>query len=156
MVAGLVVGFLTGFLGVGGGFIIVPALVLTLQYDMPTAVGTSLLIISVNSGVALLARSGHQRFHWSVIVPFTLAAIAGSTAGKRIADRVTVVRAGEYIDTLDMATATIDQVISRMIGRAIHTSARPEHVRIARPLLLTCLTLSAMYMLQAYTFELYF
>ena len=88
VVAGLVVGFLTGFLGVGGGFIIVPALVLALQYDMPTAVGTSLLIISVNSGVALLARSGQQHFHWAVIAPFTLAAIAGSTAGKRVADRV--------------------------------------------------------------------
>jgi len=54
--AGLVVGFLTGFLGVGGGFVIVPALVLSLRYDMPTAVGTSLLVISLNSVVALLAR----------------------------------------------------------------------------------------------------
>ena len=88
VVAGLFVGFLTGFLGVGGGFVIVPALVLILRYDMPAAVGTSLLIISVNSGVALLARSGHQSFHWAVIAPFTLAAIAGSTAGKHVADRV--------------------------------------------------------------------
>ncbi len=88
VVAGVVVGFLTGFLGVGGGFVIVPALVLILRYEMPTAVGTSLLIISVNSGVALLARSGHQSFHWAVIAPFTLAAIAGSAAGKRVADRV--------------------------------------------------------------------
>jgi len=85
---GLVVGFLTGFLGVGGGFIIVPALVLTLRYEMPTAVGTSLLIISLNSGVALVARSGHQRFHWAVIVPFTVGAIAGSSVGKRLADRI--------------------------------------------------------------------
>ena len=87
LAAGVVVGFLTGFLGVGGGFIIVPALVLTLGYDMPAAVGTSLVIISLNSAVALLARGG-QDFHWAVIVPFTLAAIAGSTAGKRVADRV--------------------------------------------------------------------
>jgi uncharacterized membrane protein YfcA len=88
ILAGLVVGFLTGFLGVGGGFVIVPALVLTLKYDMPTAVGTSLLVISLNSAVALLARSGNQSFHWSVIAPFTLAAIAGSMGGKRVADRV--------------------------------------------------------------------
>ena len=88
VVAGLVVGFLTGFLGVGGGFIIVPALVLSLKYEMPTAVGTSLLIISLNSGVALIARTGHESFHWAVIVPFTLAAIIGSFAGKRVADRV--------------------------------------------------------------------
>ncbi len=88
LVAGLAVGFLTGFLGVGGGFIIVPALVLTLQYDMPTAVGTSLVIISLNSAVALLARGGQDDFHWAVIIPFTLAAIAGSFAGKQVADRV--------------------------------------------------------------------
>ncbi|GAC1326644.1 MAG: sulfite exporter TauE/SafE family protein [Mycobacteriales bacterium] len=88
LAAGIVVGFLTGFLGVGGGFVIVPALVLSLRYDMPTAVGTSLLVISLNSGVALLARSGHQMFHWSVIVPFTVAAVIGSAGGKRIADRV--------------------------------------------------------------------
>ena len=88
LAAGLVVGFLTGFLGVGGGFIIVPALVLALRYDMPTAVGTSLLVISLNSGVALLARGADGVFHWSVIVPFTLAAILGSLAGKRVADRI--------------------------------------------------------------------
>jgi len=86
--AGLVVGFLTGFLGVGGGFVIVPALVLSLRYDMPTAVGTSLLVISLNSVVALLARGGHETFTWSVIVPFTLAAIVGSTGGKRVAHKV--------------------------------------------------------------------
>ncbi len=88
LAAGLVVGFLTGFLGVGGGFIIVPALVLALRYDMPTAVGTSLLVISLNSGVALLARGADGVFHWSVIVPFTIAAILGSLAGKRVADRI--------------------------------------------------------------------
>lgn len=88
LLAGLVVGFLTGFLGVGGGFVIVPALVLTLKYDMLTAVGTSLVVISLNSAVALLARGGQDGFHWAVIVPFTLAAIAGSVAGKRVADRL--------------------------------------------------------------------
>jgi uncharacterized protein len=87
LVAGVVVGFLTGFLGVGGGFIIVPALVLTLQYDMPTAVGTSLVVISLNSAVALLARGGQDSFHWPIIIPFTLAAITGSFAGKQVADR---------------------------------------------------------------------
>ncbi len=56
---------------------------------------------------------------------------------KRIADRVTVIRDGEYIDTMDMATATIDQVISRMVGRAIDTGAKPENVRHDRPVLLT-------------------
>jgi uncharacterized membrane protein YfcA len=87
LAAGIVVGFLTGFLGVGGGFVIVPALVLTLGYEMPTAVGTSLLIISLNSLVALVARGGHSSFHWSVIIPFTIAAIVGSAGGRRLSGR---------------------------------------------------------------------
>jgi uncharacterized membrane protein YfcA len=87
--AGLGIGFLTGFLGVGGGFVIVPALVVLLQFPMPVAVGTSLLVIALNSGVALLDRAGGSaHFAWSVIVPFTLAAIAGSVGGKRVAGSV--------------------------------------------------------------------
>ena len=50
------VGLLTGFFGVGGGFVIVPALVLVLGFDMPAAVGTSLLVIAINSAAALAAR----------------------------------------------------------------------------------------------------
>jgi uncharacterized membrane protein YfcA len=86
--AGLVVGFLTGFFGVGGGFVIVPALVMALGYPMPVAAGTSLLVIAINSAAALAARSGHAAFHWSVVIPFTAAAIASSLAGKRLADQV--------------------------------------------------------------------
>lgn len=86
--AGLGIGFLTGFLGVGGGFVVVPVLVVLLGIPMPTAVGTSLLVISFNSAVALGARAGHGSFVWEVIAPFTLAAVAGSLAGKRVADRL--------------------------------------------------------------------
>lgn len=86
--AGLGIGFLTGFLGVGGGFIVVPVLVVLLSTPMPVAVGTSLLVISLNSAVALAARAGHGSFDWDVIVPFTVAAVAGSLAGKRAADRI--------------------------------------------------------------------
>jgi uncharacterized membrane protein YfcA len=86
--AGLVVGFMTGFFGVGGGFVIVPALTLALGMSMPLAVGTSLVVISINSAGALLARAGTADFDWAVIIPFTLAAIAGSLGGKKVADRV--------------------------------------------------------------------
>jgi uncharacterized membrane protein YfcA len=86
--AGLAVGFLTGFFGVGGGFVIVPALVMVLGFPMPAAVGTSLLIIAVNSAASLAARAGHAHFDWAVIIPFTLAAMAATLAGKRIADRL--------------------------------------------------------------------
>jgi uncharacterized membrane protein YfcA len=86
--AGLGIGFLTGFLGVGGGFIIVPVLVVLLRYDMPAAVGTSLLVIGLNSAVALAARLGHGGLVWHVVLPFTLAAVAGSLGGKKLADRI--------------------------------------------------------------------
>lgn len=88
VVAGLGIGFLTGFLGVGGGFVVVPVLVVLLHIPMPTAVGTSLLVISLNSAVALAARAGHDSFQWQVIAPFALAAVVGSLAGKRVADRL--------------------------------------------------------------------
>ena len=88
VVAGLVVGFLTGFFGVGGGFVIVPALVMVLGYRIPIAVGTSLLVIAINSAAALAARAGSATFHWAVIVPFTLAAIVGSLVGRRAAQKV--------------------------------------------------------------------
>ncbi len=84
-----VVGMLTGFFGVGGGFVIVPALVLALGFDMPTAVGTSLLVIAINSAVAFAARAGTGlHLDWTLIAVFTGAAIAGTFVGKGIADRV--------------------------------------------------------------------
>ncbi|MDP9442552.1 MAG: sulfite exporter TauE/SafE family protein [Actinomycetota bacterium] len=86
--AGLAVGFMTGFFGVGGGFVIVPALTLALGMSMPQAVATSLVVISINSAGALLARAGTAHFDWAVIAPFTVAAIAGSLGGKKLADRV--------------------------------------------------------------------
>lgn len=86
--AALVVGFLTGFLGVGGGFLIVPALVLALGYSMPVAVGTSLVIIAITSAGAFAERLGSASIPWDIVAPFTLAAVAGSFAGTAISDRI--------------------------------------------------------------------
>ncbi|HLN41193.1 MAG TPA: sulfite exporter TauE/SafE family protein [Acidimicrobiales bacterium] len=85
--AGTVVGFMTGFFGVGGGFIIVPALVLALGFDMPTAIGTSLLVIAVNCAVALASRLATTGVDWHVALPFTVAALAGAVAGNHLASR---------------------------------------------------------------------
>jgi uncharacterized protein len=83
------VGLLTGFFGVGGGFVIVPALVLVLGFPMPAAVGTSLLVIAINSATALAARLGSPvHLDWPLLAAFTAAAIAGSLAGNRVASRV--------------------------------------------------------------------
>jgi len=89
LVTASAVGLVTGFFGVGGGFVVVPALVLALGFTMPVAVGTSLLVIAVNSASALVARAGHGvQLDWSLIGVFTLAAIVGSLAGGRLATRV--------------------------------------------------------------------
>jgi len=86
--AGTAVGFLTGLFGVGGGFVIVPALTLALGFNMPQAIGTSLLVITINAIVALAARGGPGAVEWSVALPFTLAALAGVGTGVRAADRL--------------------------------------------------------------------
>ena len=83
------VGLLTGFFGVGGGFAVVPALVLSLGFSMPVAVGTSLLVIAINSATALVARLGSGvDLDWPLLAVFTAAAIAGSLLGGRVASRV--------------------------------------------------------------------
>ncbi len=89
LLSGLLIGALTGFFGVGGGFVIVPVLVVALGFAMPHAVGTSLVVIALNSAVALAARStGGLELDPLVVVPFTAAAIVASLLGKRIADRL--------------------------------------------------------------------
>ena len=84
----LAVGLLTGFFGVGGGFVVVPALVLVLRLPIQLAVGTSLVIVALNSATSLAARIGAANFDWGIIVPFTLAAMIATFLGKRVADRL--------------------------------------------------------------------
>jgi uncharacterized membrane protein YfcA len=87
--AGAGLGAVTGLLGVGGGFLAVPALVSALGLRMRQAIGTSLLVITVNSLAALAARTGTGGgLHWEVIGPFTGAAILGAWDGKRLAARI--------------------------------------------------------------------
>lgn len=109
VVAGLGVGFLTGLLGVGGGFLIVPALVLAMRMTMPTAIGTSLLVIAVNSVASLGARVLDLHVDWAVVGPFTLTAILATIVGKRVADRFSG-------DTLTRAFALLLTVVAVFVG----------------------------------------
>lgn len=84
LLAGSVVGLLTGFFGVGGGFVIVPALVLALGFTMPEAVGTSLLVITINSVVALSTRLESGSIEWGTVIPFTVASLIGVVVGSRL------------------------------------------------------------------------
>ena len=86
--SGVIVGFLTGLFGVGGGFLIIPALVLLLGLPMTTAVGTSLAIIVLNSIAGFTAHTGDVDLDYQIVGAFTLAAVAGSLVAGRFATRL--------------------------------------------------------------------
>lgn len=86
---GLSVGLLTGVLGAGGGFLIVPALVFLAGMDMKHAVGTSLLIITVNAFIGFLGDPYvHLADHAELLLPFLTLAIIGIVVGSRLSTRI--------------------------------------------------------------------
>jgi uncharacterized membrane protein YfcA len=103
--AGTAVGFLTGLFGVGGGFVIVPALALVLKLPMPEAIGTSLLVISINSAVALSMRLATTSIEWGVTLPFVVTAIAGVITGGRLAGKLDPERSLRAFSALLVAVA---------------------------------------------------
>jgi uncharacterized membrane protein YfcA len=78
---GIGVGTITGLIGAGGGFLIIPALVLLAGLPMKMAVGTSLLIISVNSLLGFLGDIGNQEIAWMFLLAFTGLSVIGIFAG---------------------------------------------------------------------------
>ncbi|MCR8577931.1 sulfite exporter TauE/SafE family protein [Streptomyces sp. Isolate_219] len=82
------VGLLTGFFGVGGGFVVVPALALVLGLEMPVAIGTSLLVILINSLTALGTRAGTGALDWPLLAGFAACAALGSHLGNRLTTRL--------------------------------------------------------------------
>ena len=88
LLAGLGVGAMTGFFGVGGGFLIVPALVLAVGFPMRLAVGTSLVVIAINSGAGVLAHLGTGGFDLGVALLFVVGGFVGGTLGGHFAGRI--------------------------------------------------------------------
>ncbi len=86
-VLGLVVGSVTGLVGAGGGFVIVPALVLLGGLPMPVAIGTSLLVIALQSAAGLVGHLGEVDLDWRLAASVTAAAILGSFLGSRWAGK---------------------------------------------------------------------
>lgn len=112
LVTATVVGLLTGFLGVGGGFLVVPALLLALALPMEYAVGTSLVVITITSGVALAVRAGGgMQPDWGLVLLLTVASAAGGFLGARLALRA---------DTRQLSAAFTVLVLAV----AVYTSAR--------------------------------
>ena len=92
-IEGLIVGIVTGLVGVGGGFLIVPALVLLAGLSMHIAVGTSLLIIALKSLVGFLKyidvlNASGQSLDWNILGLVTVLGIVGSFAGSSIAKKL--------------------------------------------------------------------
>ncbi|MEO5833744.1 MAG: sulfite exporter TauE/SafE family protein [Nakamurella sp.] len=102
---GLAVGFLTGLFGVGGGFLIIPALVLTLGLPMTTAVPTSLAIVVINSVFGFIAHVGDAAVDFRLAAVFAGTAIAGSLLAARLADRVPADLLRRWFAYLVFATA---------------------------------------------------
>jgi uncharacterized protein len=115
--AGLATGVLTGFFGVGGGFVIVPALVLLLGLPITLAVGTSLLVIALTSGAALASHLASGSIDWTIAVAFTGAAIAGALAGRRLGATVSAERLGHLFALSLVAIAVF--LVAKNAGAAV-------------------------------------
>lgn len=87
-VAGLGIGSVTGLIGAGGGFIIVPGLVLLVGLPIHLAIGTSLSIISLNTFAGFLGYLDHVTVDYPLAISFTAAAIVGTLAGTTVGRRV--------------------------------------------------------------------
>jgi uncharacterized membrane protein YfcA len=82
------VGALTGIVGIGGGFLVVPALVLLARVPMREAVGTSLLVIAMNAASGFAGYAGNVQVDWGFLAVFIGIAVAGALAGSLLVARV--------------------------------------------------------------------
>lgn len=85
---GSVVGILTGLVGAGGGFMIIPALVNLLKTPMKTAIGTSLVIISLNSLIGFFSSMNHVKIEWNLLATITAIAIVGIIIGSQLSKKI--------------------------------------------------------------------
>jgi uncharacterized membrane protein YfcA len=123
MLDGLGVGILTGLVGVGGGFLIVPALVLLGGLSMHLAIGTSLLIISAKSVsgfvkyVEVLGDAG-LTMHWDLMLVFSIIGIAGSVIGGRVGTYIPQARLkrGFALFLVIMGVAILGQNVMTLMG----------------------------------------
>ncbi|HEX8060856.1 MAG TPA: sulfite exporter TauE/SafE family protein [Cyclobacteriaceae bacterium] len=89
---GLLIGFLTGLVGAGGGFLIIPALVFLTGLQFKTAVGTSLFIISINSLAGFLGDAMHHTMNWPLLLSLTVLAILGILIGNNLSKKISGMR----------------------------------------------------------------
>jgi uncharacterized membrane protein YfcA len=88
LIEGALVGLLTGLVGAGGGFLIIPALVMLGKLPMKQAVGTSLLIIAAKSLIGFTGDLGNSTINWTLLLSITALAIAGIFIGDKLSKRI--------------------------------------------------------------------
>jgi uncharacterized membrane protein YfcA len=116
LVEGAVVGLVTGIVGAGGGFLVVPALVLLGGLRMELAVGTSLVVIAMKSFAGLAGHLSHVDIDWPITLAVTVAAVVGSLLGGRVADRIPgeTLRRGFGVFVLLMGAFVLSQQLAAM------------------------------------------
>ncbi|MGB0970966.1 MAG: sulfite exporter TauE/SafE family protein [Mycobacterium sp.] len=120
---GVVVGFATGLVGAGGGFLVVPALVLLGGLPMPVAVGTSLIVIAMKSFAGLAGYLSSVQIDWAVALAVTTAAVVGALLGARLTGKInpeTLRKAFGWV-VLAMASVILAQEIHLSLGIAAAT-----------------------------------
>jgi uncharacterized membrane protein YfcA len=115
---GIVVGLVTGMVGAGGGFLVVPALVLLGGLSMPIAVGTSLVVIAMKSFAGLAGYLSVVQINWGVAAMVTGAAVLGGLIGARFAGAVNpdILRKGFGWFVLIMASVILGEEIHPVVG----------------------------------------
>ena len=85
---GISIGLVTGLLGAGGGFLLIPALVLLLKLPMKQAIGTSLMIIALNSLIGFTGDLGHFSIDWAFLARITAIAVTGIFIGGAVGKKI--------------------------------------------------------------------
>lgn len=122
---GLVVGVITGLVGAGGGFLVVPALALLGGLSMPVAVGTSLVVITMKSFAGLAGYLTSVELDWALVGAVTVAAVLGSLLGSRLAGRIpeALLRKGFGVFVLVMGVFVLIQELFATTGVAAIAAA---------------------------------
>jgi uncharacterized membrane protein YfcA len=107
LAAGFGVGILTGFLGVGGGFLIVPALVMFGGLAMKQAVGTSLFVIFLNCAAGFAGHASGNRFNWTLTVLIMILAVGGAGLGTVFSQRIAANRLQKMFAVLVLAVSVV-------------------------------------------------
>ena len=150
---GLIVGLVTGLVGAGGGFLVVPALALLGGLPMPIAVGTSLIVIAMKSFAGLGGYLASVHINWGVALAVTAAAVIGALIGARLTAMVnpdalrkgfgwfvlamsSVILAQEIHLAVGIAAAALTAVaavVTYVCSRYCALSAAPTHRRVRAP-----------------------